>query len=73
MGGLKLRHIDFNRVAEEYKGLSLWVSNDEVINGSFSDVTSHLMHDESLERLSEATVKSTRSYFDFLVIELELE
>ena len=68
--GLKFCYLDFTRIAQNYKGLSVFVDGVEIAMGEFGDVLDTLTKMEDENGISEYQIVETRPYFDIFVVEL---
>jgi len=71
--GMKLKYLSFNRIAEEYKGISVCIDGKEVACGSIDDVLIKLSNMENPHEILHYEVTETRPYFDLFVIALKSE
>lgn len=71
MNGLKFKYLSFNKIAEEYKGISVWIDGKEVACGSIDEVLIKLSKMENPHEIPHYEITETRSYFDLFVIELK--
>lgn len=68
--GLKFCYLDFTRIAQNYKGMCVYIDGKEVAQGEFGDVLDILTAMEDEKGVSEYEIVETRRYFDLFVVEL---
>lgn len=73
MKGLKFKYLSFNKIAEEYKGISVWIDGKEVACGFIDEVLIKLSKMENPHEIPHYEITETRPYFDLFVIELKSE
>ncbi len=71
MRGLKFKYLAFDKIVEDFKGISINIDGKEIASGDFSEVLKVVAaHPDHLET-PEYEVTTTRAYFNIFVIELE--
>lgn len=71
MEGLKFKYLSFNKIEQEYKGISVWIDGEEIAQGFISEVLIKLSKQKKYEDVPNYEIVSTRVYFDMFVIELK--
>ncbi len=70
LSGLKFCYLDFTRIAQNYKGMCVYIDGTEVAQGEFGEVLDILTKMEDEKGVSEYEIVETRRYFDLFVVEL---
>lgn len=71
MKGLKFKYLAFDKIVEDFRGISINIYRREIASGDFSDVLKAIAeHPDHLE-IPEYEVTTIRAYFNIFVIELE--
>lgn len=73
MEGLKFKYLSFNKIREDYNGISVWIDGKEVAFGEIGSVLNKLLKREDAVEIPNYKIKTTRPYFDIFVIELTSE
>lgn len=71
MNGLKFKYLTFDKIVEDFKGVSVWIDGKEIASGDFSEVLDTLEKHPDHKSIHEYEIVETRPYFDIFVIELK--